>query len=82
MARKVHIGFEQKGVVLPLKQILPIRQLKTNDYGFGKYRAVTASIREIGLVEPLVVYPQLGDARMYLLLDGQPGRSHAWSCRH
>lgn len=67
MARKVRIGFNEKAVVLPLAQILPIRQVKPSDLGFGKYRAVMASIREIGLVEPMVVHPQRGG---YLLLDG------------
>ncbi|MDP1580885.1 MAG: hypothetical protein Q8M02_11440 [Candidatus Didemnitutus sp.] len=54
---KVRLGFERRGIDLPLTAILPIRQVKPADGCFGKYRAVLASIRAIGLVEPLVVHP-------------------------
>ncbi len=67
MAKKVSIGFQNKAVMLPLNKILPIRQIKPSDHGFGKYNTILASIREIGLVEPLVVHSQGG---VYHLLDG------------
>lgn len=69
-AAKVRFGFERRGVELPLTAILPIRQVKPSDGCFGKYRAVLASIRAIGLVEPLVVHPNKGAKGTYLLLDG------------
>ena len=37
---------------------------------FGKYDSVLASVKEIGLVEPLVVYPNRESRNNYLLLDG------------
>lgn len=67
---KVRLGFERRGIDLPLTAILPIRQVKPSDGCFGKYRAVLASIRAIGLVEPLVVHPNKGAKGTYLLLDG------------
>lgn len=67
---KVRLGFERRGIDLPLTSILPIRQVKPADGCFGKYRAVLASIRTIGLVEPLVVHPNKGAKGTYLLLDG------------
>jgi len=70
MPNKVRIGFERKAVVLPLKQILPIRQVQPNEKCFGKYRSMVASIREIGLVESLTVFPNRGSSGTYLLLDG------------
>ena len=70
MPNKVRIGFERKAVVLPLKQILPIRQVQPNEKCFGKYRSMIASIREIGLVEPLTVFPNRGSSGSFLLLDG------------
>ena len=70
MANKIRIGFERKAVTLSLKQILPIRQFQSNDKWFGKYNSVVASIREIGLVEPLVVFPNRESRNSYLLLDG------------
>jgi ParB-like chromosome segregation protein Spo0J len=67
---KVRIGFERRGVDLAVESILPIRQVKPADQCFGKYRAVLASIKAIGLVEPIVVYPNKGTTGMFLLLDG------------
>lgn len=69
-AKKVRLGFERRGLEIPVGSILPIRQIKPSDGCFGKYRAILASIREIGLVEPLVVFPNRGGKGTYLLLDG------------
>lgn len=66
----VRTSFEQRTVVLSPEQILPIRQVKPSDHTFGKYRSILSSIREIGIVEPLVVHPQRGAKGQYLLLDG------------
>ena len=68
--KKVRIGFEKKAIELPLKSILPIRQVKPMDGCFGKYRTLLASVKAIGLVEPLVVYPNRAERGTYLLLDG------------
>lgn len=62
--------FELDGVTLPLTAIHPIRQIKPRDFAFGKYRAVLSSIREVGLIEPLMVFPQRGSKNTYVLLDG------------
>ena len=70
MSTIVRAAFDLAGVTLPLSAIHPIRQLKPTDYAFGKYKAVLASIREVGVIEPLVVYPQRGAAGAYFLLDG------------
>ena len=53
--RKVRIGFEKQAIELPLSALLHIRQIKPSDGCFGKYRALLASIRTLGLVEPLLV---------------------------
>ena len=68
--RKVRIGFEKQAIELPLSALLHIRQIKPSDGCFGKYRALLASIRTLGLVEPLVVYPVGSPRGSYLLLDG------------
>ena len=68
--KPVRIGFERRGIDIALDAILPIRQIKPSDQCFGKYRAVLASIKAIGLVEPLVVYPNQGAKGTFLLLDG------------
>jgi len=66
----VRLGFERRVVDLALDAILPIRQIKSSDQHFGKYRTVLASIKAIGLVEPLVVFPSKGAKGTFLLLDG------------
>ncbi len=70
MNATVRAAFDLDGVILPLTSIHPIRQVKQTDHAFGKYRAVLSSIREVGLIEPLMVHPQRGAKGSYLLLDG------------
>lgn len=67
---KVTIGFERNIVEIPLNAILPIREVKGYDHSFGKYKAIVASIQTIGIVEPLIVYPNKDAKGTWLLLDG------------
>ncbi len=64
------VGFEMRKVRLSLAVILPVRQLKDPQKNIRRYQTIRASIKEVGLVEPLVVHPQKGAAGTYLLLDG------------
>jgi len=70
MAKEVRIGFDPKGVLLPIGSILPLRQLKPGVRVTQKYQQILASVREVGIIEPLIVFPQDRKAEMYLLLDG------------
>src|SRR5689334_17501417 len=70
MAREVQIGFDPNGVVLPIARILPLRQLKPGVRVGQKYQQILASVREVGIIEPLIVFPQDRKAEMYILLDG------------
>lgn len=70
MAKEVRIGFDPKGVILPISSILPLRQLKPGVRVTQKYQQILASVREVGIIEPLIVFPQDRKAEMYLLLDG------------
>jgi len=63
------IGFEKMRIILPLDRILPIRIIKDPD-NMARYQSIVSSIREIGVVEPLMVYPQKGNEGFYLLMDG------------
>lgn len=63
------VAFEMRKIRLPLDSLLPVRLIK-NPYNLRRYLAIVSSIREVGMVEPLVVYPQKGKAGAYLLLDG------------
>lgn len=61
--------FEPEGVLLPLNRILPVKVLPPHTKTSAKYRQIDASIREIGLIEPLVVARQ-PKTKSFLLLDG------------
>jgi ParB-like chromosome segregation protein Spo0J len=83
MTKKVPVAFDPQGLIVPLSNILPLKQIKSSIRGTQKYLQVLASVREVGIIEPLTVFPQK-DAS-YLLLDGhirlevlkQIGESHA-----
>jgi ParB-like chromosome segregation protein Spo0J len=64
------LGFEMRKIRLSLAVILPVRQVKDSQKKVTRYRTILSSVKEVGLVEPLVVYPQKGAAGKYLLLDG------------
>jgi len=64
------VGFEMRKIRIPLGDILPVRQVKDPLHNVKRYRTIRASIKEVGLVEPLSVYPQKGAPGKYLLLDG------------
>lgn len=63
-------GFELRTIKLSLSAILPIRKIKDPHENIARSKAILASVKEVGLVEPLMVYPQGQTAGEYLLLDG------------
>jgi RepB plasmid partitioning protein/ParB-like nuclease family protein len=67
---RVTMAFEPKGIRIALTDILPVKQLGASTKTARKYKQIAASIREIGLIEPLVVIRQKGHRGAYLLLDG------------
>lgn len=67
------ISFELEKITLPLERLLPVRQIKDPEKQFVRYRTILASIKEVGLIEPLAVYPQKqkgGESDDFLILDG------------
>jgi hypothetical protein len=61
-------AFEKQIAVLPLDIIVPQRTIAPAQRECDFYRQITASLKHIGLIEPLVVYPRAPGE--YLLLDG------------
>lgn len=70
MAKQVRIGFDPSGVVVLLCNLLPTKQLKAVVKASQKYQQILASVREVGVIEPLIVFPHNGKTGTYLLLDG------------
>jgi hypothetical protein len=65
---QVRAAFDFKGASVRLDKLLPTRPLGDKLRQTIKYQALMASLREVGLVEPLSIYPQKGGK--YLILDG------------
>lgn len=64
----VKAAFEKQIVLLPIDIVVPQKEITKNHRNGEFYRQLTASLKHIGLIEPLVVYPRgPGD---YLLLEG------------
>ena len=61
------LGFELKQITLALDSILPSRPLEGPGKHTRRYPTILASVREIGLVEPLMVYRR---KETYILVDG------------
>jgi len=51
-------AFEEKVFTLPLSSIIPRRPLTGDLKNSPIYLQIKASVKEIGLIEPLVVFPQ------------------------
>lgn len=68
MAKQVELAFDPEGLILPISSILPMKHVKTSIRATQKYLQVLASVREVGIIEPLIVFPQKDGS--YLLLDG------------
>lgn len=64
----VQAAFQKQIVTLPLEIILPQRAITKGQRDGEFYKQITASLKHIGLVEPLVVCPRAPGE--YLLLDG------------
>ncbi len=64
----VQAAFEKQLVTLPLDIIVPQKEITKGHRECEFYKQITASLKNVGLIEPLVVYPRgPGD---YLLLEG------------
>jgi ParB-like chromosome segregation protein Spo0J len=64
------VAFELKKIRLPLDVICPVRPLKNLYKKAKRYKMMVSSIQQMGLVEPLVVFPQKEGGGKYLLLEG------------
>lgn len=69
----VQHAFDRRTITLPLTSILPTRLLLKETPKSQKFQSILSSIRELGIVEPLAVYPedpQNPNNTHYILLDG------------
>ena len=67
---KVKAAFLFQSVTLPLESVLPSRKLKAGIKEHARYKVIDASIREVGIIQPPIVFPEKGKGGRYILLDG------------
>ena len=70
MSDPVRLACESEIIEVLVTKILPLRRHEDSIRKSAKYQCIEASIRELGLIEPLVVYPQPDTDGCYILLDG------------
>ncbi len=70
MQAKVPIAFKPEGITLPLDKILPLKSLPKSVHLSDRYLRIKASMEEIGIIEPPIVFPQKGGQGLHMLLDG------------
>jgi hypothetical protein len=70
MPHPIRLACEQRVLVIDLDRILPARLVDAVTKRGSKYSCIESSIRELGLIEPLVVFRQSKASDPFLLLDG------------
>jgi ParB-like chromosome segregation protein Spo0J len=69
MNPETQIGFEPHVIQVPSGDLLPLRQIK-EPQKIARYKTMLVSVKEYGLIEPLMVYPPKDAPGQYLPLDG------------
>jgi ParB-like chromosome segregation protein Spo0J len=69
-APPVKMAFEENEVRIAIADIRPLKLISGEIKNTPKYAQIVTSIREVGLVEPLVVARDRSERGKYLLLDG------------
>ena len=73
MKEEPKIAFEMTGVTLKMDDILPVKQITKGVRNSSKYASIMASIKEVGIIEPPVVFPSKNPGSgqaSHILLDG------------
>jgi ParB-like chromosome segregation protein Spo0J len=70
VSSNVRIAFEERIEKLPLSQLLPLNPVSPELKQSAKYKQISRSVAEVGIIEPLVVARSPDQPHHYLLLDG------------
>jgi ParB-like chromosome segregation protein Spo0J len=66
----IKVGIKMKKIRVQLMAILPVRQIKNPQKNIRRLGTIVTSIKEVGMVDPLMVRPHKSEPGSYLLLDG------------
>ncbi|PHR60683.1 MAG: chromosome partitioning protein ParB [Robiginitomaculum sp.] len=67
---KVFIAFGEELITLKLEQIIPVKIINKGIQNGAKFKQIQSSVKEVGIIEPLVVKPEGKSKKKYILLDG------------
>jgi len=70
MSKRVKLACKLMIEKIEIAKVLPLRIIAPGTRTTSKYRCIAASIREVGIIEPLVVHPHNQLDGHYMLLDG------------
>ena len=70
MNNAVKMAFESDVITVAIDDIQPLKTIKSSIKKSAKYRQVLTSVREVGIIEHLIVYRLREMPGKYLLLDG------------
>ncbi|PCI53394.1 MAG: chromosome partitioning protein ParB [Alphaproteobacteria bacterium] len=68
--KEITIAFDYELIELTLEKIMPIRIVSKAIQDSTKFQQILSSIKEVGIIEPLVVKPEGKANKIYILLDG------------
>ena len=70
MSDHIRLACNPETVMIDLTRILPTKTHGAGIKSTSKYKQIAATIREIGIIQPLIVHPHKGQEGVYILLDG------------
>ena len=70
MNKIVNMGFESDVQIVSISSLIPNKLLPETVSKTAKYQQIEQSIKEVGLVEPLVVHPLADERGKYIIIDG------------
>ena len=72
---RIPLAFQEYVISLPLESIKPQTEFNAESVNSGVYKQIFSSVREIGLIEPLIVYPRSLRTTCYLMVTSDWRRS-------
>ena len=86
MGNIIALGFDMMGIDVPLQYIVPQKVITVALRATRKYRQIASTIRHIGIIEPIIIYPAEDKPGYYRLIEGhlrydvlhQTGATHAF----
>jgi len=68
--QRVKMAFKPDILSISIESILSLKQVKSGLKQSIKYQRILASVREVGIIEPLIIYPNKSRSDTFFLLDG------------